>query len=132
MVAEGWLVYELSNSSFTLGFIRFLNTVPFTALTLIGGAVADRFDKRRILLVTQIAAMILAFTLAGLVHFGSVKVWHVAVLAFFLGISNAFDVPARQSFVVEMVGKEDLMNAIALNSSMFNGALRSAQRSRGF
>lgn len=122
MVAEGWLIYELSNSSFTLGFIRFLNTIPFTALTLIGGVVADRFDKRRILLATQVVAMVLAFLLAGLVHAGVVKVWHVAVLAFCLGIANAFDVPARQSFVVEMVGKEDLMNAIALNSSMFNGA----------
>ena len=122
MVAEGWLVYQLSNSSFTLGFIRFLNTIPFTVLTLVGGAVADRMDKRRILLATQTVSMFLAFTLAGLVFSGSVKVWHVAVLAFLLGIANAFDVPARQSFVVDMVGKEDLMNAIALNSSMFNGA----------
>ena len=122
MVAEGWLVYQLSNSSFTLGFIRFLNTIPFTVLTLVGGAVADRMDKRRILLATQTVSMLLAFTLAGLVFSRTVKVWHVAVLAFFLGIANAFDVPARQSFVVDMVGKEDLMNAIALNSSMFNGA----------
>jgi MFS family permease len=122
MVAEGWLVYQLSHSPFTLGFIRFLNTIPFTVLTLVGGAVADRMDKRRILIATQTVAMALAFTLAGLVHSGTVKVWHVAGLAFLLGIVNAFDVPARQSFVVEMVGKEDLMNAIALNSSMFNGA----------
>ncbi len=122
MVAEGWLVYQLSNSSFTLGFIRFLNTIPFTVLTLIGGAVADRLDKRRILLATQTVSMVLAFVLAGLVYTGVVKVWHVAVLAFLLGMANAFDVPARQSFVVDMVGKEDLMNAIALNASMFNGA----------
>ena len=122
MVAEGWLVYQLSNSSFTLGFIRFLNTIPFTVLTLVGGAVADRLEKRRILIVTQTVSMLLAFTLAGLVYSGGVRVWHVAVLAFFLGIANAFDVPARQSFVVDMVGKGDLMNAIALNASMFNGA----------
>ncbi len=122
MVAEGWLVYQLSHSSFTLGFIRFLNTIPFTVLTLVGGAVADRMNKRRILIVTQTVAMVLAFTLAGLVYSGKVMVWHVSVLAFLLGIANAFDVPARQSFVMDMVGKEDLMNAIALNSSMFNGA----------
>ena len=122
MVAEGWLVYQLSNSAFLLGFVRFLNTLPVTLLTLIGGALADRSDKRRILVATQVSAMTLAFILAALVHFHVVKVWHVAALGLMLGIANAFDIPTRQSFVVDMVGKEDLMNAIALNSSMFNGA----------
>jgi len=122
MVAEGWLVYQLSNSAFLLGFVRFLNTLPVTLLSLIGGAVADRSDKRRILVATQISAMTLALALSVLVYLHVVKVWHVAALGLLLGIVNAFDIPTRQSFVVEMVGKEDLMNAIALNSSMFNGA----------
>ncbi|HUI08587.1 MAG TPA: MFS transporter [Verrucomicrobiae bacterium] len=122
MVAEGWLVYQLSNSAFLLGFVRFLNTLPVTALTLVGGVVADRSDKRRILVATQFSAMSLAFILAALVYFHVVRVWHVAALGLMLGIVNAFDIPTRQSFVVDMVGKEDLMNAIALNSSVFNGA----------
>ncbi len=122
MVAEGWLVYQLSNSAFLLGFVRFLNTIPITILTLVGGAVADRVDKRRVLIATQTVSMVLALGLAALVYFKVVQVWHVAALGLLLGIANAFDIPTRQSFVVEMVGKDDLMNAIALNSSMFNGA----------
>ena len=122
MVAEGWLVYQLSSSAFLLGFVRFLNTIPVTLLTLVGGAVADRVDKRKVLIATQTVAMLLALILAALVHFHLVKVWHVAALGLILGIVNAFDIPTRQSFVVDMVGKPDLMNAIALNSSMFNGA----------
>jgi MFS family permease len=122
MVAEGWLVYQLSSSAFLLGFVRFLNTIPVTLLTLVGGAVADRVDKRKVLIVTQTVAMVLALILAALVHLHLVKVWHVAALGLMLGIVNAFDIPTRQSFVVDMVGKPDLMNAIALNSSMFNGA----------
>lgn len=122
MVAEGWLVYQLSSSTFVLGLVRFLNTIPVTLFSLVGGAIADRMDKRRILMATQTISMLLAFALAGLVASGMVKVWHVAALGLCLGLANAFDIPTRQSFVVEMVGKEDLMNAIALNSSMFNGS----------
>lgn len=121
-VALGWLVYDLSNSAFTLGWVRFLSAIPITALTLLAGAVADRSEKRRVVMVTESAAMALAFVLAGLVYFDVIKIWHIAVLALLEGVTDAFDIPTRQSFVVEMVGKDDLMNAIALNSSLFNGA----------
>jgi MFS family permease len=118
--AEGWLVYQLSGSSVALGFIRFANMLPFALIALWGGIVADRRSKRQILMLTQTASMCLAFVLAALVYLGVVRVWHVAAIGFLLGIVNAFDVPARQSFVVELVGREDLINGIALNSSMFN------------
>ena len=121
-VAMGWLVYQLSNSAFTLGVVRFLSAIPITLLTLVGGAVADRVEKRRVVVVTESIAMVLAFVLTGLVYFGVVQIWQIALLALLEGITDAFDIPTRQSFVVEMVGKEDLMNAIALNSSLFNGA----------
>ncbi|MFT3990198.1 MAG: MFS transporter [Luteolibacter sp.] len=118
--AEGWLVYQLSGSSVALGTNRFANMLPFALLALWGGTIADRRSKREILLYTQSASMVLALALAALVYFNIVQVWHVAAIGFLLGIVNAFDVPARQSFVVELVGKEDLINGIALNSSMFN------------
>ena len=118
--AEGWLVYDISGSSLALGAIRFATMLPFALLALWGGIVADRHSKRQILMFTQSASMLLAFGLAALVYFGKVEVWHVAVIGFLLGTVNAFDVPARQSFVVELVGKQDLINGIALNSSMFN------------
>ncbi|WP_193212959.1 MFS transporter [Luteolibacter marinus] len=118
--AEGWLVYELSGSSVALGFIRFANMLPFALIALWGGIIADRHPKRTILLFTQGASMLLALALAALVYFGLIQVWHVAAIGFLLGIVNAFDVPARQSFVVELVGRDDLINGIALNSSMFN------------
>ncbi len=121
-VAIGWLVYQLSNSALTLGAVRFLTAIPVTCLTLVGGAVADRMEKRRVVVMTESTAMVLAFVLAALVCFGVVKIWHIALLGLLEGITDAFDIPARQSFVVEMVGKDDLMNAIALNSSLFNGA----------
>ena len=122
MVAQGWLVYQLSNSSLILGLIPFLSGLPVTFLSLPAGVLADRMEKRRVLIVTQAVAMALCFVLAVLTHFGVVTVWHVAAIGVLLGVTNAFDMPARQSFVTEMVGKDDLMNAIALNSSMFNGA----------
>ena len=118
--AEGWLVYDLSGSSVALGLIRFCNMLPFALLALWGGIVADRRSKREILLYTQSASMVLALVLAALVYFKLIQVWHVAAIGFLLGTVNAFDVPARQSFVVELVGREDLINGIALNSSMFN------------
>lgn len=121
-VAIGWIVYDLSNSAFTLGVVRFLSAIPITLLTLVGGATADRFAKRRIVVATESTAMVLAFLLAALVYFKVVKIWHIALIGLLEGITDAFDIPSRQSFVVEMVGKDDLMNAIALNSSMFNGA----------
>lgn len=118
--AEGWLVYQLSGSSVALGFIRFAHMLPFALIALWGGIIADRHAKRSILLLTQGASMVLALVLALLVHLGFIEVWHVAVIGFLLGAVNAIDVPARQSFVVELVGRDDLMNGIALNSSMFN------------
>jgi MFS family permease len=121
-VAQNWLVYELTNSALALGFINFLSAIPITLLTLPAGAIADRVDKRRILIATQTASMLLAFVLAALVYCHAVQMWHIVVLSLLLGITNAFDIPTRQSFVVDMVGKDDLMNAIALNSSMFHGA----------
>lgn len=121
-VALGWLVYELSNSAFTLGVVRFLSALPITLLTVVAGAVADRMEKRRVVVATESAAMVLAFALAALVSLGVIQIWHIALLALLEGITDAFDIPTRQSFVVEMVGKGDLMNAIALNSSLFNGA----------
>jgi MFS family permease len=118
--AEGWLVYHLSGSSVALGLIRFSNMLPFALLALWGGIVADRRSNREILLYTQSASMVLALMLAALVYLKVIEVWHLAAIGFLLGVVNAFDVPARQSFVVELVGREDLINGIALNSSMFN------------
>jgi len=118
--AEGWLVYELSDSTVALGAIRLAHMLPFALFALWGGIVADRVSKRKILLFTQSASMLLALLLALLVYLGVIEVWHVALIAVGLGFANAFDVPARQAFVVELVGKKDLINGIALNSSMFN------------
>jgi MFS family permease len=121
-VALSWLVYDISKSAFTLGWVRFLSAIPVTLFTLVGGAMADRFEKRRIVILTESTAMVLAFALAALVYFGVIKIWQIALVGFLDGMTDAFDIPARQSFVIEMVGKDDLMNAIALNSSLFNGA----------
>ena len=121
-VAESWLVFRLTKSSVLLGTVVFCSLIPSFVLAPFGGLLADRFSRRRILVITQTLSMILAFILAALTISGVIRVWHVLTLATLLGIVNAFDVPARQSFVVEMVGREDLANAIALNSSMFNGA----------
>ena len=121
-VAQSWLVYRLTGSSFWLGMIGFSSQLPVLLLAPVGGAVADRTRRHRIILVTQASSMLLAFVLAGLTLSGLVRPVHVFVLGGLLGVVNAFDIPARQSFLVEMVGREDLGNAIALNSSMFNGA----------
>ena len=121
-VAESWLIYRLTGSSVLLGFIGFSAQIPVFLLAPVGGLVADRFNRHRILLVTQTSAMLLVSALAMVTLLGRVETWHIFTLAALLGVVNAFDIPARQSFVVEMVGKEDLVNAIALNSSMFNGA----------
>jgi MFS family permease len=121
-IAEAWLVYRLTGSSLLLGSVGFASQIPVFLVAPIGGIVADRYDRRRIVIGTQIASMLLASTLAFLVLSHQVRVWHIFVLAALLGVVNAFDIPGRQAFLVDMVGKEDLMNAIALNSSMFNGA----------
>ena len=121
-VAQSWLVYRLTHSSELLGLVSFFGQIPVLLLAPIGGAVADRINRHRIVVWTQTSAMILAFLLAALTLTGLVRVWHVFVLGALVGVVNAFDIPARQSFMVDMVGREDLMNAIALNSSMVNGA----------
>ncbi|MBN1536444.1 MAG: MFS transporter [Anaerolineales bacterium] len=121
--AQGYLVYELTQSSAYLGVVSFAYGVPAWFFNLYGGVVADRVPRRIMLIITQSAQMILAFILAWLTFTGLVQPWHIVILAFFLGVANAFDAPARQSFVLEMVTREDLTNAIALNSIMFNSAI---------
>jgi MFS family permease len=121
-VAQSWLVYRLTGSALLLGSVGFASQIPVFLFAPLGGLTADRVNRRHIVISTQVAAMVLAFILAALTLFHRVQVWHVFILAGLLGVVNAFDIPGRQSFLVEMVGKEDLMNAIALNSSMFNGA----------
>jgi MFS family permease len=121
-VAQAWLVYSLTGSSLLLGVVGFAGQIPIFLFAPLGGLAADRWNRHRVVIGTQVASMILAFALAALTLLHIVKVWEVVVLASLLGVVNAFDVPARQSFLIEMVSREDLMNAIALNSSMFNGA----------
>src|SRR5690348_16188087 len=104
-IAESWLVYRLTNSPTQLGAIGFFAQIPVFLLAPIGGAVADRYSRHRVLVVTQATAIVLAFTLAFLTLSGRVQVWQVYLLASLLGIVNAFDMPARQSFVVDMVGR---------------------------
>ena len=121
-IAESWLVYRLTGSSALLGVAAFCSQIPIFLLSPLGGIVADRFNKHRVIIVTQTVSMLLPLTLAALTLSGHVRVWHIFVLGTCLGVVNAFDIPARQSFVLEMVGREDLLNAIALNSAMVNGA----------
>src|SRR5258707_2626935 len=121
-VAGSWLVYRLTGSSLLLGSVGFASQFPVFLAAPLGGIPADRRNRHRIVIATQAASMLLALVLATLTLTGLVRIWHVFVLAALLGLVNAFDLPARQSFIVDMVGKEDLMNAIALNSSMFNAA----------
>ena len=121
-VAQSWLIYRLTDSALLLGLVSFATQIPVFLIAPIGGAVADRYDRHRIIISTQLVSMVLALSLATLTLSGRIEVWHIFLFASLLGIINGFDIPARQSFVVEMVGKEDLLNAIALNSSMFNAA----------
>jgi MFS family permease len=120
--AQGFLVFELTRSPAYLGYVGFAAGIPSWALLLYGGVMADRIPKRRLLLATQSSMMALAFVLAALTFSGLVQPWHIIGLAFALGIPTAFDAPARQAFVLEMVGREVLGNAIALNSVLFNAA----------
>jgi MFS family permease len=121
-VGEGWLILTLTNSPFYVGLTAALSSVGVLLFSLYAGVIADRTDKRRIIILMQIAFMLEAFTVSILVWTGVVAVWQVLILATILGIASAFDIPMRQAFIVEMVGKDDLMNAIALNSSLFNAA----------
>jgi MFS family permease len=119
-VARSWLVYRLTGSSVLLGLVGFAGQVPVFLLAPVGGAFADRHNRHRLVIATQAASMILSFVLAALTLTGVIRVWHIMVLAVLLGVVNAFDIPTRQAFIVELVGREDLLNAIALNSSMVN------------
>lgn len=121
-VAQGWLVLTLTDSAFMLGLVSAIGSMPVLFLSLPGGVAADRFDKRRLLIFTQSTAMVLALTLAALTHYGLVRIWQVVLLAAVSGSVFAFDAPSRQAFTIELVGKEDLLNAIALNSAIFNAA----------
>jgi MFS family permease len=121
-VGQAWLVLDLTNSPFKLGLIGTLQFSPMLVFSFVAGAISDRLPKRRLVLTTQATLLAQALALAALTGTGHVQYWHVAVLATIFGIAQSMDIPARQSFIVEMVGKHDLSNAIALNSAMFNVA----------
>jgi MFS family permease len=121
-VAQGWLVLRLSDSPFDLGLVGFCNFVPILLFALVAGVAADHLPRRKALLWTQGAAMVLALVLALITWLDVVRVWHVAVLAFGVGLTGAFDIPIRQSLLQDLVGRDDLPNAIAINSLAFNGA----------
>src|SRR6266481_1595528 len=120
--AQAWLVLELTHSAWLLGVVGALQFLPVLILSLFGGVLADRLPKRTVLLFTQSSAMLQAVILWVLVATGHVQIWQVLLLASLLGLTNSLDMPTRQAFVVEMVGREDLPNAVALNSSLFNMA----------
>ena len=121
-VAQGWLVYSLTKSPLSLGMVAAAASLPILFFSLFGGVIADRYPKRTLLLLTQGLSIIPAVLLGVLTGSGMVTVWHVAALAALLGTINALDIPVRQSFLAEMVGKGHIVNAIALNSAAFNGA----------
>ncbi len=120
--AQGWLVYQLTGSKALLGIVAAAGTAPMLVFSTWGGWAADRFPKRSVLICTQTVMMILAFIFAGLVWSGKIQPWQIILLGLCGGVAMAFDMPARQSVVVEIASREDLMNAISLNSAMFNGA----------
>ncbi len=122
VIAQGWVVYQLGHSEMTLGLVAFASAMPTLLISPWAGVIVDRVSRRTLLILTQTGAMLLAFILAALTFNNIVQEWHIIILAALLGVVNAFDAPARQAFVPEMVGKEDLSNAIALNSIMFNSA----------
>jgi MFS family permease len=119
-VAQGWLMHRLTHSAFMLGLLGFCQFLPVMLLSLWAGVVADHMDKRRLLYITQAAALVQAALLAFVTTLGSVQAWMVLAFALLYGVVNAFDLPVRQSFLIELVGREDLSNAIALNSAAFN------------
>jgi MFS family permease len=120
--AQGWLVYELTGSKMLLGTLAAVGSLPMLLLSVWGGSVADRHSKRRVVLVTQTVMMVLAFVYAGLVWSGQIQPGHILALAALGGAAMAFDMPARQAFMVEMTSRDDLMNAVSLNSMIVNGA----------
>jgi MFS family permease len=121
-IAQGWLVFQLTHSEMALGIVACAAGIASLLLSPFAGVVVDRFPRRTLLLCTQTVQMTLAFVLAFLVFSGTVQVWHIVLMAFLLGVSNSVDAPARQSFVKDMVGSEDMSSGITLNSMMINGA----------
>src|SRR5450755_4746236 len=121
-VAQAWLVYRLTHSELLLGTAWFCTQVPVFAFGSLGGLAADRYSRHRLVVITQILSMFQAFALAALTLSGKAQVWHIMALALMLGTINAFDMPGRQSLIIEMTSKDDLLNAISLNSAIFNGA----------
>jgi len=119
-VSQPWLVLELGGSALQVGTVIALQFAPALFLSPLGGVLADRFDKRSLLLVTQALAMVQAATLFGLTFTGTIEIWHIQLLALWLGVTSAFDMPVRQSLVAEVVPRDDLLQAIALNSASFN------------
>lgn len=122
LVGQSWLVLQTTNSAFLLGLVSALQFLPMLLFSTFAGVFVDKYPKKKLLIGTQTTFMILAFILAGLVWSGSFRYWQVALLALLLGFANTVDFPARQSYMIELVGKNDLMNAIALNGSIFNVA----------
>jgi MFS family permease len=121
-IAQGWLVLQLTNSPFYVGLVSALSSLPILLVSLPAGVFIDRVNKHRLVVLTQTLSLLQALVLAVLIWTHHIAFWQVAVIAVFLGTVNAFDTPARQAFLIELVGREDLGNAIALNSSAFNGA----------
>ena len=119
-VAQSWLVLQISGSAFWLGLDAFLGDIPIFLFSLVGGVIADRMSRRRLLLASQLVQMSCAFTLALLIALGIVQVWHILVLSFIVGTAQSFGGPAYSALVPTLVDKEDLPNAIALNSIQFN------------
>lgn len=122
IIAQSWLVLQLTNSAFLIGLVVAVGALPTLFFAPFGGLIVDAFPRRKILIVTQIASMVLALILGFLTIIGVINVWEIAVLAFLLGVVASIDIPARQAFAIELVGKEDLPSAISLNSGIFNGA----------
>ena len=121
-VAQGWLVLQLTNDPFMLGLVATAQFGPVIVFGLFGGVIADHLPKRQTLALTQVVAMVLALALFGLTATGVVEVWHVMILAALLGLANAIDMPVRQAFAVEMVGRTDIQNAVGFNAALFNGS----------
>jgi MFS family permease len=121
-IAQGWLVLQLTNSPFLMGIVNAVASLPILLFSLVGGVISDRLNKRKLIILTQTTQMLLAFIMGALISTKLIALWQIIIIAGALGLTNAFDAPARQSFVIEMVGKDDLSNAIALNSLIFNTA----------
>lgn len=121
-MALSWLVFRLSNSAFMLGVVEFANLLPTLLFGLMGGLIADKFNRKTILIITQSVAMLQAIVLACLTLFGIIKIWELILLSFILGLVSAFEIPSRQAMIVNLVDRKDLVNAISLNSTLFNSA----------